>query len=56
LGEASNPNGGKINAYRLFAGKPEGKGPLGSPRHRLVDNIKINILEFGMVWTGFVSG
>jgi hypothetical protein len=31
----------KGNAYRIFMGKPEGKRPLGSPRHRLVDNIKI---------------
>jgi hypothetical protein len=26
--------GKKRNAYRLLVGKPEGKGPLGKPRHR----------------------
>jgi hypothetical protein len=39
--------GEKRNAYRLLVGKPEGKRPLGKPRHRLVDNIKIDILEIG---------
>jgi hypothetical protein len=29
----------KRNAYRLSVGKPEGKRPLGRPRHRWVDNI-----------------
>jgi hypothetical protein len=29
------------NAYRLLVGKPKGKIPLGRPRHRWVDNIKM---------------
>jgi hypothetical protein len=33
--------GEKWNAYRILLGKPEGKRPLGRPRHRCVDNIKI---------------
>jgi hypothetical protein len=41
----------KRNAYRTSVGKPEGKRPLGRPRHRWVDNIKINLRENGMVWT-----
>jgi hypothetical protein len=40
----------KRNAYRLLVGKPEGKRPLGRPRHRWVDNIKMNLLEIG--WGG----
>jgi hypothetical protein len=32
--------GAKRNAYRLLVGKPEGKRPLGRPRHRWVDNIR----------------
>jgi hypothetical protein len=28
-------------------GKPEGKRPLGRPRHRLVDNTKMNLREIG---------
>jgi hypothetical protein len=35
--------GAKRNAYRIFVGKPEGKRPLGRPRHRWVDNIKMNL-------------
>jgi hypothetical protein len=31
-------------------GKPEGKRPLGRPRHRWVDNIKIDLL--GICWGG----
>jgi hypothetical protein len=31
----------KRNAYRILVGKPEGKRPLGRPRRRWVDNIKI---------------
>jgi hypothetical protein len=37
-------------AYRIFVGKPEGKRPLGSPRRRWVDNIKMNLTEIG--WDG----
>jgi hypothetical protein len=37
--------GEKRNAYRLLVGKPEGKRPLGRPRRRWVDNIKMDIGE-----------
>jgi hypothetical protein len=40
----------KRNAYRLFVGKSEGKRPLGRPRRRWVDNIKVDLLEIG--WGG----
>jgi hypothetical protein len=36
--------GEKRNAYRLLAGKPEGKRPLGRPRRRWADGIKIDLL------------
>jgi hypothetical protein len=36
------------NAYRILVGKPEGKRPLGRPRCRWVDNIKMNLRE--MEW------
>jgi hypothetical protein len=32
-------------AYRILVGKPEGKRPLGRPRLRSVDNIKIDLPE-----------
>jgi hypothetical protein len=40
----------KRNAYRILVGKPEGKRPLGRPRHRWVDNIKMDLREIG--WDG----
>jgi hypothetical protein len=42
--------GEKRNAYRLLVGKPEGKRPLGTPRQRWVDNIKMDLAEIG--WDG----
>jgi hypothetical protein len=33
----------KRNAYRILVGKPEGKRPLGTPRHRWMDNIKMDL-------------
>jgi hypothetical protein len=37
--------GEKRNVYRLLVGKPEWKGPLGRPRRRWIDNIKMDLLE-----------
>jgi hypothetical protein len=34
--------GEKRNVYRLLVGKPEGKRPLGRPRHWWVDNIRMD--------------
>jgi hypothetical protein len=38
------------NAYSLLVGKPVGKRPLGRPRRRWVDNIKMDLREIG--WNG----
>jgi hypothetical protein len=40
--------GEKRNVYRLLVGKPEVKRPLGRPRRRWIDNIKIDLLEIGL--------
>jgi hypothetical protein len=37
--------GAKRNAYRILVGKPEEKRPLGRPRRRSVDNIKMDVSE-----------
>jgi hypothetical protein len=42
--------GKKRNAYRILVGKPEGKRPLGRPRRRWVDNIRMDLGEIG--WDG----
>jgi hypothetical protein len=39
--------GEKRNVYRLLVGKPEGTRPLGRPRHRWVDNIRMDLGEVG---------
>jgi hypothetical protein len=38
------------NAYRILVGKLEGRRPLGRPRRRWVDNIKMDLREVG--WDG----
>jgi hypothetical protein len=43
MGRTCSTNGAKLNAYRIFAGKREGKRPLGRPRSRWVNNIKIDL-------------
>jgi hypothetical protein len=40
--------GEKRNVYRLLVVKPEGKRPLGRPRRRWMDNIKMDLLEIGL--------
>jgi hypothetical protein len=40
----------KRNAYRILVGNPEGKRPLGRPRRRWVDNIKMDLRGIG--WNG----
>jgi hypothetical protein len=45
--------GKKGNTYRILVGKPEGKRPLGKPRRRWVNNIKMDLIEIewdGMDW------
>jgi hypothetical protein len=40
--------GEKRNVYRLLVGKPEGKRPLGRPRHRWIDNIMVDLVDRGL--------
>jgi hypothetical protein len=51
--------GEKRNAYRLLVGKPEGKRPLGIPRRRWVNKIRMDLGEVGwgdVVWIGLAQG
>jgi len=44
--------------YRVLVGKPEGRRPLGRPRRRWVDNIRMNLHEVGcgyMNWIGLAQ-
>jgi hypothetical protein len=47
MSRACNTNGKKRNEYRILAGKPEGKRPLGRYRHRWENNIKMGLREIG---------
>jgi hypothetical protein len=50
--------GEKRNAYRLLVGKPKGKRPLGRPRRRWGDNIRIDLGEVGwgdVDWIGLAQ-
>jgi hypothetical protein len=44
MGGACSTNGEKRNAYKLLVGKSEGRRPLGRPRRRWVDNIKMDLV------------
>jgi len=39
--------GERRGAYRVLVGKPEGKRPLGRPKHRWEDNIKMGLPRVG---------
>jgi hypothetical protein len=50
--------GEKSNAYRLLVGKPEGRRPLGRPRHMWLDNIRMDLVEVGwddVDWIGLAQ-
>jgi hypothetical protein len=43
MDKACNTHRGNRNTYRVLVGKPEGKRPLGRPRCRWEDNIKMHL-------------
>ena len=50
--------GEERGAYMVLVGKPEGKRPLGRPRRRWVDNIRMDLQEVGcgyVDWTGLAQ-
>jgi len=44
---ACGASGGGEGVYRVLVRKPEGKRPLGRPRRRWVDNIRMDLEEVG---------
>jgi hypothetical protein len=50
--------GEKRGAYRILVGRPEGRRPLGTPRHRWEYNIKMDIQDvgWGMDWIELAQG
>jgi hypothetical protein len=48
----------KSNGYRLLVGEPEGKKPLGKPKHGWVYNIEMDVVQIaygGVDWIGVVQ-
>jgi hypothetical protein len=51
-------NGGEEERLYIIGGKPEGKRPLGRPRHRWMDNIRMDLGEVGwgdVDWIGLTQ-
>jgi hypothetical protein len=48
---------GKVRgAYNILFGRSEGRRPLGTPRRRWEDNIKMDLREIGLgMWIGFIG-
>jgi hypothetical protein len=58
MGEPCSTNWEKRNEYRLLVRKAERKRPLGRPRRRWVDNIRMNLGEVGwgdVDWIGLAK-
>ena len=47
--------GEERGAYRVLVRKPEGKRPLGRPRHRCVDNIRMDLQEVGRGYVDWIG-
>jgi hypothetical protein len=48
MGGACNVHGEMRSSYNILVGKPEGKRPLGRPRRRWLDNIKMYLRKIGL--------
>jgi len=55
MSRACSTYGEMRGVYRILVEKPEGKRLLGRPRHRLEDNIKMDLQEVGWrAWSGLI--
>ena len=58
MGRACGAYGGGEGVYRNLVGKPEGKRPVGRPRRRWVDNIRMDLQDVGYAsvdWIGLAQ-
>jgi len=55
MGGECSTYGERRGVCRVLVGKPEGKRPLGTPRRRWEDNIKVDLREVRWgAWTGLI--
>ena len=47
--------GEERGVYRVLVGKPEGRRPLGRPRRRWADNIRMDLQEVGCGYMGWIG-
>jgi hypothetical protein len=58
MGGACSADGKEKGVYRILVGKPEGRRPMGKPRRRWDDNIRMDLQEVGcgdMDWIGLAQ-
>jgi hypothetical protein len=55
IGGAWSADGEERGVYRVLVGKPEGKRPLGRPRRRWEDNIRMDLQEVGCGGMGWIE-
>jgi hypothetical protein len=58
MGGACSTNGEKRTVFRLLVGNADGRNPLGRPRRKWVDNIRMDLIEVGwgdVDWIGLVQ-
>jgi hypothetical protein len=55
MGGACSTNWKKRNVCRILVGRPEGKRPLGRPRRRWVDNIKMDLRGIGWDYLDWID-
>ena len=55
MGWACGTYGSGKGVYKTLLGKPEGRRPLGRPRRRWVDNIKMDLQEVGCVYMDWIG-
>jgi hypothetical protein len=48
VGGTCDTHGEGRGVYRVLVGRPKGKRPLGRPRHRWKDNIKMDLMDLGI--------
>jgi hypothetical protein len=54
MGRECGTQGREEKSVQVWVGKPEGKGPLGRPKRRWEDGIRMDLREIGWgVWIGF---